>query len=1656
MEESSMKEVVEGEIEFMRSAYSNEFKDLREEDAWNVYRPPDVELQLGPLHSFGGTLHTHVSVLLHIKTTIQYPREPAEVTVKSYEGLADGEVQELHKALEEISTEFASNKMVVMLELCQYTQNFLSEHARPYNESIYAEMVAGHAAREEAHHKAQEETQREMERQHEKQRSIMQKEVAKKQEELKEENRRRKEHRFRPVQFSDQVEVKKLKGRTISECSSESSSGDTIHHATIKFSGKQERTVTLQECLGERPNQGCQVFAAQEKGASERSVVFQWCVFALKTGRKGNHKKIGQNSHMEDLMNKFCTLEKEMSSLLRLSHENLVNYLGLRINKHTDHISVSVLQEYVQGVSMNYVLDLKVNVSESLLEHIAKGTLTALAYLHQNNVVHRYLRDSSIYLDNITRKVRLADYGVERRLIEAVMEFKGQDPPSLYPSSPGRGGKKGDIYRLGLVLLSLYQGKHITQVVPTLPPSLSTELRSFLQNCLEVNEQERWTAEKLLTHSFLQAGKQRDQCDPSLSVTQMSYKEEKESEVEVDPRQLEEGQVESASQVPLYLPPNMKGYSRLNMEYDVLEWLGRGGFGHVFKVRNKVDDRIYALKRIPMYQQSESVRRKITREVKLLSSLNHENVVRYYTSWMETLTQDADEATLSIPKSSEEDEDSYSMIQAESETTSAALMEKENSSFATGMNTVEGNCSFSFDTSLNNLDFMAADDSEESDDEDEDWLGRSLGVMLQCKEEESDAIVFQDSMHMGGNENPQSTDVVDGLQGSSGETRVSTRKYQFLYIQMQFCEKCTLRQAIDRGLYLDDDRMWRLFREMVNGLDYIHSQSLIHRDLKPGNIFLDSQDHVKIGDFGLATAAMKSKTTGLDSFVELDCVDSKDTSTLTGQVGTTFYIAPEVTKSIGKVNYNRKVDIYSLGVIFFEMLYPPLKTAMERVKILSNLRKPEIQLPPDFPGDRNDKKTELISWLLSHDPTKRPSTTELLKSSLLPPPTAEEQKFMAMLEAKIENTRSTDYQEILTKFFKPEARPELEATFELSQEASLVPWHSWCQEHVHSIVTQVFQAHGAMWVPTNFYLPKSPFYLDKDTLVSLMSRRGELITAQFELRYPFARYVARKEIKALRRYCIDRVQRAYKVSGIHPRELYECAFDIISPKREGSESCARVMKVAYDIIQELLEGQSQNIFIRVGHIELVQMILGHTGVEEELYPRVISLLKDWKGERNLLDQMGEYLLAVGVNKASVEALKGFLVMEGPLEEMLTTLQSRGLTSRRRNNFTNTVKAILTELTEIVQSAIILGIKYDIIVRPLLITDTQLYSGFTCQFLQEVQRKRNKTYDILAQGGSYDHLITQYRSRLVAGVKVGDCPAAVGISLSLEKLLALLNVKHALASSSPTGGSKVISSGIGCGGTLISVQVCAVGHKQLKDRIHIVSKLREAGIHADHCHVQTLDELSVGVDDIWVPNLVLLDHDMEKATVKFCDRLCNSNDYVRRYTERKIPKVDVVEALLKHLHPSGDNTGSTATLTRCDSKPQSNAVPDDLDINVQYITKKHSNLKDSGKKDNQIIKDVSSAFAQRWPNLVANTTVEVWAVELDRRTTLALAQLDTDTTFKAFTESTNDLKAAFSNQKDYLEEICKLLQRKIFHRKKSDRPCSIVLYSTVCGAMKKLI
>ncbi|XP_048448953.1 eukaryotic translation initiation factor 2-alpha kinase 3-like [Rhincodon typus] len=146
---------------------------------------------------------------------------------------------------------------------------------------------------------------------------------------------------------------------------------------------------------------------------------------------------------------------------------------------------------------------------------------------------------------------------------------------------------------------------------------------------------------------------------------------------------------------------------------------------------------------------------------------------------------------------------------------------------------------------------------------------------------------------------------------------------------MELCKK-TLKnwlQYVGRD-ELDKNRH-QIIHQISAGLVYIHDQNYIHRDLKPANIFFALDNNIKIGDFGLVTSW---KREGLEQFSRFP------------EVGTRLYMAPEQMSEV----YNHKVDIYSLGLILFELMSPILQfgTNHEKQKIWTEAK--DCSFPTEF------------------------------------------------------------------------------------------------------------------------------------------------------------------------------------------------------------------------------------------------------------------------------------------------------------------------------------------------------------------------------------------------------------------------------------------------------------------------------------------------------------------------------------------------------------------------------------------------------------------------------------------------------------------------------------------------------------------------------------
>jgi len=205
-----------------------------------------------------------------------------------------------------------------------------------------------------------------------------------------------------------------------------------------------------------------------------------------------------------------------------------------------------------------------------------------------------------------------------------------------------------------------------------------------------------------------------------------------------------------------------------------------------------------------------------------------------------------------------------------------------------------------------------------------------------------------------------------------------------IFIQMEYCKELTLNDYISKTNLLALDEKWRILKEILEGMLYFHTYKIEHRDIKPANIFLDKKKRVKIGDFGIAyrqnSSQMNSNIKDSDHvktvILNYDSDDKKEGSS-SEELGTALYRSPEQEKK--GVIHTCKSDIYSLGIVMYELWNPPFSTKMERVVNLSKIKK-ENKLPQEFiDNPENEMITSLINQCIKINPEERPSAKQLLE-----------------------------------------------------------------------------------------------------------------------------------------------------------------------------------------------------------------------------------------------------------------------------------------------------------------------------------------------------------------------------------------------------------------------------------------------------------------------------------------------------------------------------------------------------------------------------------------------------------------------------------------------------------------------------------------------------
>lgn len=586
--------------------------------------------------------------------------------------------------------------------------------------------------------------------------------------------------------------------------------------------------------------------------------------------KSAGKRKLQEVAHALEVMSKIESenVERIYASKLRPHPQANGSIIWELLILHSRSSNMSTLHDILQACD-----NLRIDLATTYIIQL----LTGLQELHKLDVVHMNINPSNILISS-GRKLTVIKPSYakmisnlhrsnpinERKISETFINEAWQAPESLETPTFTR---KRDIWDTGVCFISMVFGLDATsypspRALLDKSGDIPEQTLNIISYMLESSPSQRGSAVQVLDRIYSASGN-------SSSVATTRPK----STTTGNPSTPRPTLTPSASVAPPPIDPfwqstsQHSNSSRFRSDFEEVEHLGKGGFGEVVKARNRLDGLFYAIKKVRLKSNTDN---KLFREVLSLSRLNSRYVVRYFGCWIEEAAQIAVQPvsdTSGTPNTKKGASDSYSF----------SMHKLLNPKF-------DDSLSVARTASRDDGIFFEGGDEEDSEGGDEDE-----------SEDESESDSSSDS---------------SSLSSPSAHQDANNRNFKshsrILYIQMQYCEKLTLSEALEEGLSTEE--RWKIFRQILDGLAYINTLGIVHRDLKPSNIFIDAQGDVKIGDFGLATLGVNDP----NSSMIFDRALVNESSDTTSAVGTSLYIAPEIANSSGR--YTEKVDIFSLGV----------------------------------------------------------------------------------------------------------------------------------------------------------------------------------------------------------------------------------------------------------------------------------------------------------------------------------------------------------------------------------------------------------------------------------------------------------------------------------------------------------------------------------------------------------------------------------------------------------------------------------------------------------------------------------------------------------------------------------------------------------------------
>ncbi|KAF9218926.1 Serine/threonine-protein kinase [Gyrodon lividus] len=1353
------EELQQLEITALKSIYDQDFFEPPPPKVWKAaVRLPEFIIKVvhpDPCHASKVYFH------LHTKFPKTYPilATPIFTVQRPIRGLANDVEAALSKLIHAEAQKLRGSEMV--FQIITSVQEWIADHVQPPSEA------SGSLATEMTKRATQEERER---RQRAEEEAERQSELAS---QLAEQLQEQIQADAQKHLMAKEMQYKAARRRAQSDATEVPSSGDTLTESfpiEVEFRGIRFSAVKMfhprKECLGVTylADPMCDDVHATLP-LEVHSIEFNSEYYVSTQGRK----KLGQ-------------LEAEIQRLMNVHHPNLLSVFAVKLYfPHLGPPRLTILSEQRPALTLQDVLEDCDRLREDRASDYLGQILSALNAVHSSDLVHRGLNTTCVFLAtrenrSHSKLVKIGKVGYHARLKDlhksnpfapglAFTNDQSAIPDAWLSKevldSPLSYTRGRDIHSVGVVFLQMLHGQGVMQKFgdpreALQSASISPTLQVTGLNMLSTGKKSHVSCLSLLADlASISVRSPTRIHTPSITM--------------VGPRTpLGNGHNYGTSPEKEYFlaPPRTRQASRWKEDWEELELLGRGAFGSVVKARNKIDSRIYAVKKIRLRTDQSDT--KLFREVNALSRLSHRFIVRYYTTWVET----SEDVTTVRSSDSETGSDSGT----EGNMTSVPHFERREKSdpFSIDLDDLDDYGGSGSRSSFPSIHFTRSDMQDEKD-EDEDDSDDAFSNLFTSE--------YADDVDM------KPPPVVPRI----------------LYIQMEFVERQTLKERVAEGL--TEEEAWHLFNQILEALVHMGSMGILHRDIKLTNIFIDGKGDCKVGDFGLATSSLAAVDPS-----DLSPQVTHSDSDLTLEVGTKLYIAPEVSSRKKGPRNHSKADMYSLGIVFFEMNYP-FSTGAERITVIEDLRKPEVYFPRDWGAHRTRQK-QIISWLLRHDPAERPSALELSQSSLLPP-RMEDEYFKGALRV-MSKPNSPYHQSVLSALFNQPASQYRSYLYDLEAEA---PDHAQLNNIVEDRISAIFRLHGALDMEPALLVP-STNPEESQSQATFIDRHGGIVSLPNNALVPFARLAARNAAKRIKRFHIMNIYRPNPVPG-HPKVTKAAVLDIITPDiTSGIVAAGAELIMLLSDCMHSFPNLAQSYEIHISHSRITELALSR--IPEELRAPVIDIMNQSKSSA---PQKRAALLKKGLLRSTADEVEVLAEIDEDIDGLLTKLE------KISPSLLTVMKPAVEEMKQSIQFAMSAGFAGPIFFHPLMCGAHHMH--FKDGFRLEVVR-RTRRQDVLAAAGRYDNLIAQYSATKSKPEPI----CAFAVQIALEKITV------ALAAFQSTSVKALVKEQRSFGfwsQRRCDVYIMSYQPGYLQDRLEVAALLWQNNISADIMYDATLVE-----------------------------------------------------------------------------------------------------------------------------------------------------------------------------------------------------------------------